>query len=93
MFSRKREPTLIELVTDKTVRALNDHPIGSQEYEKVMNALIQLHRMREAEKPSSISKDTLVLAGTNLLGIIMIIRHEHVNVITSRAMNLVIKPR
>jgi len=93
MFSRTREPQLLELETDKAIRELSNHAIGSEEYVKALDQVIKLHRLKEDEKPSPVSKDTLVLVGANLLGIILIIRHEHVNVITSRAMNVLIKPR
>jgi hypothetical protein len=44
-------------------------------------------------KKTSVSKDTLATVGANLIGILMVIKHEHVNVITSRAMNLLMRPR
>jgi hypothetical protein len=93
MFFRTGEPTLLDRATDKAIRALDNHQIGSQDYVKTLDSVIKLHKMKEEEKPSSVSRDTLIIAGTNLLGIIMIIRHEHVNVIASKAMNLVLKPR
>jgi len=40
-----------------------------------------------------VSRDTLAVIGANLLGILMIIKHENVNVITSRAMGLILSPR
>jgi hypothetical protein len=93
MFSGVKEPTSLEKEIERAVRELKNHPIGSEEYVRTLDQIVKLHRMKEEEKPSAVSKDTLVLAGVNLLGIIMIIRHEHVNVITSRAMNMVIRPR
>jgi hypothetical protein len=93
MFWRTRSQTLLEKEIDRATRELVNHPIGSQEYMQTLSAIVDLHKMKEAEKPSYVSKDTLALVGANLLGIIMIIRHEHMNVITSRAMNMVIKPK
>ena len=92
MFST-REPTHLEIEVDRAVRELKNHPIGSEEYVKTLDSIVKLHKMKEEEKPKFVSRDTLVLVGANLLGIMMIIRHEHMNVITSRAMNMVIKPR
>lgn len=90
---RTREPTLLELEVDRAVRELKNHPIGSDEYVRTLDAIVKLHKMKEEEKPKFVSRDTLAIVGANLLGIVMIIRHEHMNVITSRAMNMVIKPR
>lgn len=93
MFSKMREPSSIELEMERAVRELKNHPIGSEEYMKTLEVIIKLHKMKEEEKPSGLSRDTLAIVGANLLGIIMIIRHEHINVITSRAMNMVMRPR
>ena len=41
--------------------------------------IIALPRAMKAAIEFNVSKDTLVLVGANLLGIILIIRHEHVN--------------
>jgi hypothetical protein len=92
MFST-REPTELELEVDRGIRELKNHPIGSEDYVRALDSIVKLHKMKEEEKPKFVSRDTLVLVGANLLGIMMIIRHEHMNVITSRAMNMVIKPR
>lgn len=92
MFSR-REPSLLEIAVNRALRDLGNYQIGSDEYEKAVDSIVKLHKMKVEEKPSSVSKDTLILAGTNLLGIFMVIKHEGVNVITSKAMNLLLKPR
>jgi hypothetical protein len=90
---RTRESTLLERILDRTLRNLDGHEIGSTEYQKTLEAAIKLHRMKEEEKTKSVSKDTLLVVAANLLGIILIIKHEDVNVISSRAMNLILKPR
>jgi hypothetical protein len=93
MFFKEREPSLLKLEVDRAIRHLKRDEVGSEDYEKTLNSLIKIHQLKEQERPLPVSKDTLVLVATNLLGIIMIIKHEHVNVITSRAMNLVLKPK
>jgi hypothetical protein len=91
MFWTKR-PSLLDFQIDKAIRALNGYEIGSEEYVKILDTLSTLYKMKE-ENTSSVSKDTLAVIGANLLGILLIIQHENVNVITSKAMNLVMKPR
>ena len=93
MFSRTKQSTLLDRATDRAIRELDRHPIGSENYVKTMDLVERLHRLKQNEKADPVSKDTLALVSANLLGIIMIIKHEYVNVITSRAMNLLIKPR
>jgi|RhiMethySRZTD1v2_1073278.scaffolds.fasta_scaffold01002_22 hypothetical protein len=94
MFSRVREPTPLELEIDRAVRELKNHAIGSQEYTQTLDAIVKLHRMKEEEKPESVSRDTMAAIVANFVGMIMVIRHEHLgNVITSRAWNMVTRIR
>jgi hypothetical protein len=90
---RSREITLLERITDRATRELNNHPIGSEEYVRTLDVVIKLHKLREEETPKTVSKDTLLIVVANLLGIFMIIKHENVNVVTSKAMGLLLKPR
>lgn len=91
MFSRNREKSLLEQETERVLRILNGQEIGSQEYVKTMKALTDLHKMREEETPKPVSRDTLAIVGANLLGILMVIRYENVNVIVSRAMSMILR--
>lgn len=93
MFSRTREPSLLELATDRALRELEKHQMDSPDYAKTLESTIKLHKLKLEEKTFSVSKDTLVVVAANLVGILMILRYEHANVITSRAMNLILKPR
>jgi hypothetical protein len=85
--------TPLENAANKALLDLNNHAIGSEEYQKSLDALIKLHKLKEEEKPSSVSKDTLVVVAANLLGLLMVIKHERVNVITSRAFGMLLRPK
>ena len=93
LFTLKREPTMLELATIRALRKLEKHEVDSAEYTKILDKVSTLHKMKEAEQSSRVSPDTIAIVTANLLGIIMIIRYEHANVITSRAMNMVQKLR
>lgn len=93
MFWRSRELGLLELEMERAIRDLRNHAVGSSEYVRTLDQIVKIHRIKTEEKPEPVKRDTLVLAGTNLMGILMIIKHEYVNVITSRATNLILKPR
>ena len=93
MFLRVKEQTKLETETDRVFTRLATQQIDSEEYAKTLECAIKLQKMKEEEKPSQLHPDAILIAATNILGILLIIRHEHVNVITSRAMNLVRQPR
>jgi hypothetical protein len=93
MFTRAKKQSKLEMQLDKTLDSLDRMNPSSDEYTRTLEAVGKLHKMKEDEKASSVSPDTILLVGANLAGILLIIRHEHVNVITSRAMNTLMKPR
>lgn len=91
MFTKVTEPTTLDMEIDRALAALAFHDVASEDYAKTVEQVLKLHKMKEDEKPSRVSPDTAAIIGANLLGIILVIKHEHVNVITSRAMGLVTK--
>ena len=93
MFSKRRGSNLLELATNRAIRELSHHPIDSEKYVRTLDSLVKLHKMKEDEKPSSVSMDNLIIVGANLLGILMVIHHEKVQIVTSRAISLLLKPR
>lgn len=78
---------------EEALRDLRTHEPDSEEYATILDRVVKLHKLKEESKPSRVNPDTWVLAGTNLLGIIMILKHEQLNVITSKAMSFIIRPR
>lgn len=90
---KPKPPTLLEKEIERVMHSLSNHMIDSEEYSKMVDQLAKLHKLKEEEKPSQVHPDTWAMIGANLVGIMLIIRHEHVNVISSKAMGLVMKPR
>lgn len=74
------------------IRKLKIDEVGSPGYRKTLDHLSKLYEMKEEEKSKSVSKDTAAVVAANLAGIFMIIKHEHVNVISTAAWNLLLKP-
>jgi hypothetical protein len=83
----------LEKAVNTALNQLNYYETWSEEYARTLDALVKLHKMKEEEKPSSVSKDTMAIIAANLLGIFMIITHERVNVITSKAFGLLLRPK
>lgn len=89
---RSNKPTWLDKEITRTERKLLESDFGSEDYVKLVQYRLQLDALMN-KNSSPVSKETLVLAGTNLLGILLIIKHEHVNVISSKAMSLLMKVR
>ena len=94
MFTRKPKDGT---VVDDLIDALRDRMIeegpGSDEYSKMLDQLTRLYKLKEVDIPKRVSPDTLVLVAGNLAGIILILGYEKANVLTSRALNFVMKLR
>ena len=89
MFPKPKEPTQLEQEIDRVMHNLTNHTIDSKEYAQMVDQLMKLHKLKEDERPSQVHPDTWATIGANLLGIMLILRHEHLNVITSKAMDRV----
>jgi uncharacterized protein YbaP (TraB family) len=84
---------MLESELERILTRLKTELVLSEEYTQTLAITERLHDMMDKDRPSSVSKETLVTVGANLLGIFMIIKHEHVNVITSKALSFVLRPR
>lgn len=96
MFADKEKPRHQRMIESELERTLNDLKLSrfdSEDYNKALRIAERLHDMVDKEKTSSVSKDALLTVGGNLLGIFMIIKHENVNVITSKALGFVTRLR
>ena len=98
MFAKREPPKfykrLLESELERAIGSLKGVLTDSDEYSKMLTSVERLHGMLDEEQKSRpVSKDTLATIGGNLLGILMIIKHERVNVITSKALGFVIRSR
>lgn len=92
MLFGKPATTKLDLAHDKALDELMQHDVTSEEFDKTMVHVAKLHKMRQEEKPASVSPDTWALIGANLAGIAMIIGYEHAHPIASKALSFVMKP-
>jgi hypothetical protein len=90
LWPRERSP--IDLELDTLFRRLKAQDVQTKEYATILDHIVTLHGLRKEEKDEGVSKDTWATIGANLVGIFMIIKHEHVNVVTSRAFSLLMRP-
>lgn len=90
MFNRKPAPkTDLEVALVRAIGGLDDHAVTSKEYGELLDRVAKLHKMKEEEKPSPVSKDTKLKIAANLLGILLIISHERIHHINTQALKFV----
>lgn len=92
MFQKKTVSPL-QTAIDKAVSELENHEITSDEYATIVNHLAKMQEIENKKNSRSLDPATVATIAANLAGILMIIHHEHVNVITSKALGFVPKLR
>jgi hypothetical protein len=91
MFTKKsKSDELLEREIEGVLVHLHVTAVDTEEYPKVLSHLERLYDLK-GEKPEHVKKDTMAIIGGNLLGILMILKYERVDVITSKALSFVIR--
>lgn len=85
---QKLEASILEVLEQM---ALTDP--DTEKYEVLTKRLSELYAIQNDDKKSSdkISKDTMLVAAANLAGILTIVNYEKLNVVTSKAFQLLLK--
>lgn len=93
MFPFDRPDSKLKRANDRALRELEDQSVASEEYGAILDRIVKLHEMQMNEKPASVSPDTLAVIAANLVGIVLILHYERLNVIRSNAMRFLPRPR
>lgn len=98
MFKKKLapEPTANEKAIAECYSALAGYDEDSKEYAKIVKRITELSALENTTKKSKIklpSPDAALTALTGLAGILLILNYERANVVTSKAMGFVHKPK
>lgn len=78
---------------DHILKALNDLSPESKEYSTAVENLETLTRAKNSVNEHRVTPDTIVLAVTNILGILLILNYERLNVISTKTLGLILKGR
>lgn len=89
-FKRTEDPVKKALDTEllNLFAHLNDKEEFDDESEKVVAAVAKLYELRQKDK---ISMDAMVAAATHVAGLVLVLQHEKVHVIASKAFGLIKK--
>lgn len=93
MFNQSKPKSRLQIEIDQLVLALGDHAPDSDEFGEIVERLSKLHKINQDIRPVSVDPNTALTVAANLVGIFAIIRHESINVITSKALSFVLRPR
>lgn len=93
MPRKPNEKSETDVVLTKALSELKTLKVTDEKYTSALDRVIKLHKMKQESLPPRVTPDTWALVGANLAGILLIIGHEHHEVITSKALGFLMKPR
>lgn len=91
MFKKNEKHDALEEAISQVHTQMSQIDADSEEYDRLTNQLTKLYKLREHNSRMPVSPETLLVAGTNLLGIGMIVGHERAHVVTSKALSFITK--
>jgi hypothetical protein len=89
MFTKFKNPNLLDEEIDRVLAKMAETDIATESYAKLLERLTKLHEMKTNDKSSRVSKDTALTTAANLTGILLIINHERLHLIGSKALGYV----
>jgi hypothetical protein len=87
----KRKPSALDNAIARVLLEMETHYPGTEDHLKLTDSLERLMKMKQEERRSRISPDTLAIVGGNLLGILIIVAYEQKHVMTSRGLGFVMR--
>lgn len=88
---KKTDPLLKEI--DRLKKALMDEEPYDKNYTILLSRIAHLEDMRRQNRRFTLSGDTILVAGVNLLGILLILHHERLHAVSTKALGFVTKLR
>jgi hypothetical protein len=93
MFTKPKPKSRLQIEIDQLVLALGAHEPNSDEFGTIVERLSKLHKIQDDNKSKTVSPDTALSVAANLLGILMIVHHEQLYPVTSKALSFIPKIR
>lgn len=88
-----RQKPKLEKVIDLMLDKMSELEPGSDDYSQMADNLEKLLKIRSYEKSRGLSPDTVLVVAANIIGIVLILKHEELDIITSKALGFVLRGR
>jgi Golgi nucleoside diphosphatase len=85
------EKTNLDRAIDDLYQQMDDLTGDTQEYAQMADQLVKLHALKMNESSRRVSPDVKATILANLLGILIIVTHERVHVVTTKALGFIKK--
>jgi hypothetical protein len=89
MFKKDKNLAGLETVISLVTKELEKATPGTPEFDKLAEQLDRLNKIAASRKSEPWNKNGFVAAVTNLTGIVLILNHERLHVVTSKAVGFI----
>jgi len=79
----------LEEAINTVLKEMSSVGADSPQYEKLVEQLDKLYKIRDTQLPDRVSMDTLAAVLGNLAGLVLVLKHEQVAIITSKAFGMI----
>jgi len=94
MFTKTKTETKLDAEINSLLDKLKETTKDSEDYDKHVEHIAKLHKLKTEERSKPISPDTALIVAANIFGILWLARFEKSNVIKApKAFGFIIKPR
>jgi hypothetical protein len=93
LIRRTEHETRLEKAIDDILVQMSTISADNKEYSAMCDQLVKLYELKKIDLPQQVSPDTLVIVAGNLLGILLIVNYEKMEIMTSKALSLVLRLR
>lgn len=93
MFTKSQTGAKLDAEIISALETLENLDKTSEEYGALVDRITKLHKLKMEEHPKRISADTALVVAANIFGVLWITRYERENVINTKALGFIMKPR
>jgi hypothetical protein len=81
----------LDPAVDAVLNSMEIYGPESEEFETMIGRLERLKKLQSEERGGRISPDTMAIVAGNLLGILIMVKYERFNVLTSKGLGLLLR--
>jgi hypothetical protein len=94
MFQKSQsKKTGLDIAIDDLLAELKGLETESEDFATAVSHIETLYELKLKDKPDRVSRDVLVTVAGNLAGILLIVQFERLNVVTTKALSLLLKTK
>ena len=92
-YFKKDKSTPLDWQIDAILDEMQSIGVYSPEYPTMITYLERLKEAKTKTRRAPVNRDTLVIVGGNLLGILLIVAYEQKHVMTSKGFGQILRPK